>query len=258
VVPVKVWGCAQQRRARESRNRVGRSATSLAHRVLDGRAMTKSLSMFSLALLLSLAGCAGTLPDPIYANEVDTFFPEEEVEAPTTTEGSEMTADASADVATTQGTPPEPTAPPTTDAETRHRLHALAGHCAARLNGHRSTAETVSIIQGIIGGIGGVTGGVGSALAVVHFDSPDINTAMAVMGSVGAGITFVGNLILGFVANPLEEIRRQGLGLRSWEMAVELQLAHADTAVIESHLQHCVADEGPTPHLTGEGEPYAE
>jgi hypothetical protein len=75
--------------------------------------------------------------------------------------------------------------------------------------------------------------------------------------SIGAGITFVGNLILGFVANPLEELRRQGLGMRSWEMAVELQLAHADASAIEGHLAHCIADEAPTPHLVGEGRAYS-
>lgn len=216
----------------------------------------RALSLIALALLTF--ACAGTLPEPIYANQVDAYFPEP-------TEGgtaADTTAETPIDtpVVTPVDEEVNPSAPSTTtvDADTQRQLRAEAGHCAARLNGHRSTAETVSIIQGIIGGIGGVTGGVGSALTAVHFDSPDINTAMAVMGSVGAGITFVGNLILGFVASPLEELRRQGLGLRSWELAVELQLAHADTDAIRASLQRCTQDLGPEQHVAGSGEAFGE
>lgn len=227
----------------------------VAHRVLGVAFMHTARSLAILAAL-ALTACAGTLPDPIYANQVDAYFPDEGE-----TTGAEGEVAEGID-ATPEGSPPEAAvpeaAPAARSADTAHQLRVAAGHCAARLNGHRSTAETVSILQGIIGGIGGVTGGVGSALAVVHFDSPDINTAMGVMGSIGAGITFVGNLILGFVANPLEEARRQGLGLRSWEMAVELQLAHADAAAVQASLDRCTQDLAPETHLVGEGEAYSE
>ncbi len=179
---------------------------------------------FGLALVT--AACGGTLPEPVYANQVDAYFPEPADDAP--------------------------------DAESAHTLHVAAGHCAARLNGHRSTAESVSVVQGIISGIGGLTGGVGGALAVVDLNSPDINTAMGVMGSIGAAITVVGNFVLGFVANPLEELRRHGLGLRSWDLAVELELAHGDADAVRASLERCAADEGPPTHVTPEGEPYSE
>jgi hypothetical protein len=173
------------------------------------------------------AGCAGTLPEPVYANQVEAFFPEAEA----------------------QDAP---------DAEAHHRLRVSAGHCAARLNGHRDTAESVSIVQGIISGIGGATGGVGGALSVVHFSSTDINTAMGVMGSIGAAITVVGNFVLSLVANPLEELRRHDLGLRSWELAIELALAHGDADAIDQSLTRCAADEAPPSHLAGEGAAYSE
>lgn len=189
----------------------------------------KSIAWLTLCALVA-SGCAGTLPDPIYGNQVQTYFPDDDAEATTEAEGT-------------------PSA---------HELRLQAGHCAARLNGHRSTAETVSIIQGIISGIGGVTGGVGGALSVVHFDSPDINTAMGVMGSIGAGITLVGNFVLGLLANPLEEVRLQGLGLRSWELAVELQLAHGDRVAVSQSLLRCASHQGPETHVVGSGEAYSE
>lgn len=187
-----------------------------------------------VVLLLALAplvpACGGTLPDPIYANQVDAYFPD----AP---DGADDDA-------------PE--------AESAHALHIAAGHCAARLNGHRSTAESVTVVQGILSGIGGLTGGVGGALAVVDLNSPDLNTAMGVMGSIGAAITVVGNFVLGFVANPLEETRRHGLGLRSWDLAIELALAHGDADAVRASLDRCAADEGPPTHVAPEGEPYSE
>jgi hypothetical protein len=238
----------------------------VAYRVLSVAFMNScGRSIVWASLFVALAtGCAGVLPDPIYANQVEEYFPDAEPAAsasPTsddTTAGAEATeAPTATDVtAALEGTDAAP--PPVRSPETAHELRVAAGHCAARLNGHRSTAETVSIIQSIISGIGGVTGGVGSALAVVHFDSPDINTAMGVMGSIGAGITFVGNLVLGIVANPLEEARRQGLGLRSWEMAVELQIAHADAEAVRASLERCTLDLAPEMHVVGLGEPYSE
>jgi hypothetical protein len=230
-------------------------------------------TLFGLSFAALATACAGQLPEPIYRNQVDQLFPDAEAstggeitppgDTAATTDATDATAatDASATAdGPALGVPVDVAAgvaPPETSAETAHQLHVLAGHCAARLNGHRSTAETVSIIQGIIGGIGGVTGGVGSALAVAHI-SPDVDTAMGVMGSVGAGVTFVGNLILGFVANPLEEARLHGLGLRSWEMAVALQEAHADASAVQLSLERCAQDLGPEVHLIGSGEPYAE
>lgn len=175
----------------------------------------------TLALALVTSACAGTLPDPVFGNQVDAYFPDGEDEVV-------------------------------------HARHVGAGHCAARLNGHRGTAESVSIVQGIVSGFGGVTGGVGSALALVHFDSPDIATAMGVMGSIGAGITMVGNFVLSLVANPLEELRRHDLGSRSWDLAIELSLAHADGAAIDDALGRCARDEAPEAHVVGEGEPYSE
>lgn len=180
----------------------------------------------ALVLVLFVPACGGTLPEPIYANQVDAYFPDAAADAP--------------------------------EAESAHALHVAAGHCAARLNGHRSTAESVTVVQGILSGIGGLTGGVGGALAVVDLNSPDLNTAMGVMGSIGAAITVVGNFVLGFVASPLEETRRHGLGLRSWDLAIELALAHGDAEAVRASLDRCAADEGPPTHVAPEGEPYEE
>lgn len=183
--------------------------------------------------LLATSGCAGTLPEVIYANQVDAYFPDDAAAG----------GDAASEPATDTGT---------------HALRVEAGHCAARLNGHRGTAETVSVIQAIISGIGGATGGVGGALAVVPLDNPDINTAMGVMGSVGAAITVVGNFILGLVANPLEELRLHAQAQRSWELAVELQLAHGDAEAVRASLARCTADEAPPTHVAGTGDAFTE
>lgn len=205
--------------------------------MLSGAPMTTTTTLACACLVSGLlatsSGCAGTLPEVVFANQVDAYFPDTELDADTS--GADAEGETGA-----------------------HALHLEAGHCAARLNGHRSTAETVSVIQGILSGIGGATGGVGGALAVVPLDDPDINTAMGVMGSIGAAITVVGNLILGFVANPLEELRLHAQAERSWELAIELELAHGDAEAIRASLARCVADEAPPTHVAGEGEPYSE
>lgn len=176
------------------------------------------LPLLSLASI-SAPGCAGTLPEPIYANQVEEYFPEPGGEAP---EGQ---------------------------AEVREQ----AERCAARLNGHRDTAEVVMIIQSIISGIGGAVGGVGGALAAVDFGNPDITTAMGVMSSIGGGITVVGNAIIGFFANPLEEMRLHSLGLRSWEVAVELRYGGGAPGAIAETLGRCAEDQAPPVRLVGEG-----
>lgn len=138
----------------------------------------------------------------------------------------------------------------------QRQVRREAERCAQRLNGHRETAEIVSIIQGAISGVGGLTGGVGGALAAVDFGDPDITTAMGVMSSIGGGITVVGNLILGFLANPLEELRQHSLGQRSWEIAIELQYGGAEPEAVVSMLRRCSEGLPPPVRVAGEGEAF--
>jgi hypothetical protein len=174
-------------------------------------------------LLAALAaGCSGTLPEPVYANQVDEYFPE----------AGEGSADAQA---------------------TREQAEA----CAARLNGHRSDAEVVTILQGIISGIGGAAGGVGGVLSAIDFQDPDLTTAMGVMSAVGAGVTLVGNLVIGLIANPQESARRQAEGRRSWDTAVELRYANGDPAAIREALERCTRDEPPPSRAAGAGQPFS-
>lgn len=224
-----------------------------------------------LALLASLTmwtGCAGTLPEPIYANQVDAYFPADGAVPIETGEDDEA---AVGDVTTSpegagEALPPEPT--PETDATSPGEVPAIAAvpnlnlrvaaeDCAARLNDHRSTAETVSIIQGVISGFGGAVGGAGGVLSAIDFGNRDITTAMGVMSSIGAGITLIGNLIIGLLANPLEELRLRALGARSWELAVELQFGHADPEAIHASLVRCAADEPPPTRTVGEGPAFS-
>jgi hypothetical protein len=189
------------------------------------------LSILSLLAVLSL-GCAGQLPTPVYANELDAHFPESG--APTG--GGEA---GSAAVAR--------------DDETSAAIHTEAVRCADRLNDHRGTAEVVSILQAIISGVGGATSTVGGIFAAVDLGDPDLRTAMGAMSSAGAGVVLVGNLILGLVANPLEELRRSGEGRRSWDLAVELQYAGAPPESVRGSLARCVEDQGPPVRVVGAG-----
>lgn len=222
-----------------------------------------------LVLVVLTSACAGTLPEPIYQNQVDTYFPpdsggEVATDGAVTEPAPEVTPEGVVADGTVDGTSPAET-PETTVAteeasavdvgeeEEMLTLRHAAELCAARLNGHRDTAEIVSIFQGIISGFGGATSGVGGVLSAIDFGNKDITTAMGVMSSIGAGITLIGNLIIGLVANPLEETRRHGLGLRSWELAVELQYGHADEEAIRSSLERCSVDEGPPVRVVGAG-----
>lgn len=175
----------------------------------------------SLSIGVLLLGCSGTLPEPIYANQVEAHFPEPAADAP--------------------------------DAESRRAVRDEARQCAARLNGHRSSAEVSSIITAIISGVGGATSAVGGVMAAIDFGDPDITTAMGVMGSIGAGVTLIGNLIMGFVANPLEELRLHSLGQRSWEVAVELRYADGEPEAIRASLVRCQEDEAPPARVEGTG-----
>lgn len=212
-------------------------------------------------------------------NQVDEYFPDPErvagPEAPGAEEAEATAAEAipeqpdlagGEEPATTEpGTEAEAMAetgapvipePAEVAAEAHREVRREAERCAERLNGHRESAEIVSIIQAIISGVGGVTGGVGGALAAVDFGNPDITTAMGVMSSIGGGITVVGNMILGFLANPLEELRQHSLGQRSWEIAVELQYGGAEPEAVMSMLRRCAEDQPPPVRVAGQGEAF--
>ncbi|AKF09424.1 hypothetical protein [Sandaracinus amylolyticus] len=178
-------------------------------------------SSFVVVALLLASGCAGTLPEPVYANQVEEYFPEPAADAP--------------------------------DAEAQRAMSLEARRCAAHLNERRSDAEVVSIIQATISGIGGATSGVGGALAAVDFGDPDITTAMGVMSSIGAGVTLVGNFIIGLLANPLEELRLHGQGQRSWEIALQLRDGGGDPELIRASLVRCTEDQAPPVRATGSG-----
>jgi hypothetical protein len=179
----------------------------------------------SVLLSTFLLACGGTLPEPIYANQVDAYFPAPADDAP--------------------------------DRAAQEAVRDGARRCAARLNGRRSSAETGSIVQSILNGFTGVTSGVGGALAAVDFGNPDITTAMGVMASIGAGLNLVGNLVMGLAANPLEELRRHSLALRSWEVAVELRAGNADNSAVEAMLERCNEDQAPPARAAGEGAPFS-
>ena len=229
-----------------------------------------------------LIGCAGALPEPIYANQVDEYFPEEPAapasaeepsddvagddaaavpgddaateDATATTEDAAVATDDAAVAPDAGAVAPETLAP---EAVAAASFRAEAEQCAARLNGHRDTAEVVSIIQGIISGVGGAAGGAGGALSAIDFGNPDITTAMGVMASIGAGVTLVGNFIIGLLANPVEELRRHGDAQRSWELAIELRYANADPDAIRESLLRCTRDEAPPVRTAGSGEPFS-
>jgi hypothetical protein len=178
-----------------------------------------------LAGMMLVLGCGGVIPEPIYANQVDGYFPEPAADAP--------------------------------DAEAQRAVREEARQCAARLNGHRSTAETTSILQGIISGFGGVVSGVGGALSAIDFGNPDITTAMGTMSAIGAGITLIGNLIIGFVGNPVEELRRHGDAQRSWEVAIELDAANGDPTAVRESLERCQEDLPPPARVEGSGPAFS-
>jgi hypothetical protein len=183
---------------------------------------TRLFAVALLPLLVTLAvGCGNTLPDPIYANQVDEYFPE-----------------------------PTPDVP---DAEARRAVRHQAQLCAGRLNGHRSSAEVVSLIQSIISAIGSAAGTVGGIFSAVDLGNPDLRTVMGAVASGGAGIVLVGNLIIGFAANPLEETRLHTQGMRSWELAVELRYADGSTDAIHESLVRCEHDEAPPIRVVGSG-----
>lgn len=234
------------------------------------------------AVLLAVAslptiGCAGTLPEPIYANQVEEYFPDPERDDGAEDRGEEAEATAAgvpsegdlaggeapaatepstgAEAIAETGAPVIP-APAAVAEEAQREVRREAERCAERLNGHRETAEIVSIIQAIISGVGGLTGGVGGALAAVDFGNPDITTAMGVMSSIGGGITVVGNMILGFLANPLEALRQHSLGQRSWDIAVELQYGGAQPEAVMSMLRRCADDQPPPVRVAGQGEAF--
>lgn len=219
-------------------------------------------------LLTLLAGCAGTLPEPIYGNQIDGYFPadgavaiESEEEPPIGVAGEDVASEdgSSGEVVDGDDAPaegveaPDVAAAPAADPD----LHEAARLCAARLNGHRESAEVVSIIQAIISGVGGAASGVGGVFAAIDFGDPDLTTAMGVVASVGAGITLIGNLIIGFAANPLEELRLRAQAERSWQLAVELQFAHGDPSAVHENLMRCANDEAPPTRVVGEGEPFS-
>lgn len=170
----------------------------------------------SLVWLVLVSGCGGAIPEPIYANQVDAYFPESEGE-----------------------------------------MREEAEECAARLNGHRSTAEITSILQGIINGIGGAASSAGGVLGAVFNDDTTVTTAMGTMSAIGSGLTLIGNLIIGFVGNPVEELRRHGDAQRSWEMAVELDAANGDQAAVRQHLERCQRDEAPPVRVEGTGPAFS-
>lgn len=180
--------------------------------------------VFALGMALVM-GCGGTLPEPVYANQVDEYFPEPAADAP--------------------------------DAEATRAVRLEAETCAARLNGHRSSAETVSLIQAILSTFTGVTSGVGGVLSAVDLGNPDITTAMGAMSAAGAAVGLAGNLIIGFLANPLEEQRLHAQGLRSFELAVELRYGGADAETVRQSLTRCTHDEAPPIRTTGSGPAFS-
>jgi hypothetical protein len=232
-----VWGAAQQAcnvDAASTRGLAAFSGSRASARAARGMLsvaemnsrvlrLRPPLASALLALLLSSSalGCANTLPDPIYANQVDEYFPEPEAEAP--------------------------------DAEARRTVRHEAEVCALRLNDHRSSTEVVSIIQSIISSIASVTSAVGGVLSVVDFGNPDITTAMGSMSAAGAAVGLAGNLIIGFAANPLEQQRLHAQGLRSWELAVELRYGGSDPEIVRESLVRCQHDEAPPVRVVGAG-----
>ncbi|MBN8615691.1 MAG: hypothetical protein J0L92_34165 [Deltaproteobacteria bacterium] len=196
--------------------------------------MSSPLARASLVLVVALVsiGCAGQLPTPLYANELDAHFPE----SGQPTGGGEGGS----------------AAVPRDDA-TSAAIHAEAVRCADRLNDHRGTAEIVSILQAILSTVGGVTSTVGGIFAAVDLGDPDLRTAMGAMSSAGAGVVLVGNLVLGLLANPLEELRRASDGRRSWDLAIELQYAGAPPDAVRASLTRCVEDQGPPVRVVGAG-----
>jgi hypothetical protein len=225
-----------------------------------------------LALCVLLPACAGTLPEPIYGNQVDGYFPADGAVAIEMDEPSESLATGEGEVG--EGPREEGIVEGEVDGEAEVEtgveasdeavvaaadgdLHEAARLCAARLNGHRESAEVVSILQAIISGVGGAASGVGGVFAAIDFGDPDLTTAMGIVASVGAGITLIGNLIIGFAANPLEELRLRAQAERSWQLAVELQFAHGDPSAVHENLMRCASDEAPEARVVGEGEPFS-
>lgn len=176
--------------------------------------------VLGLVVGLALVGCGGTLPEPVYANQMDPYFPAPAAGA----------ADPEA-----QGT------------------RTAAEQCAARLNHHRSVAQVGGILQALFSGVGGVASGVGGVLSAIDFDDRGITTAMGILGAAGAGVTLIGNLIVGLVANPAKELRLHAQGTRSWDVAVELRYGGGNPQAIREALGRCVKDEGPPLRVVGTG-----
>lgn len=172
-----------------------------------------------LLMFLGGSGCAGILPEPIYANQVDAYFPEPAADAP----------------------------------DDQRAVRAEAERCAQRLNARRANAELTNVLSATLSSFGGLTSGVGGVFSAIDFGDPDLRTAMATTASIGAGVTLIGNLVLGLVGNPLEELRLRGLGARSWDLAIELELAGAEPESVRAHLARCSRDEGPPARVVGSG-----
>lgn len=166
-----------------------------------------------------LVGCGGALPEPVYANQIDQYFP-----APA--------AGADADAQATR---------------------TAAEQCATRLNGHRTTAKVGGILQAIFSGVGGVAGATGGVLSAIDFDDRSITTAMGILGAAGAGVTLIGNLVVGLVANPVKALHLHSEGSRSWDVAVELRYSGGSPQAIKEALGRCAKDEGPPIRVVGTG-----
>lgn len=220
-----------------------------------------------MSLVALAIGCGYTLPEPIYANQVEEYFPE-----PTAPDATEVAPEAPApEVALEVPAPEVPApaapapaapapaapAPEAPAADVQLEVRAAAEECAARLNGRRGSAEVVGLIQSILSGFGGLASGVGGVFSAIDFGNPDITTAMGITASAGAGITLIGNFVLGFFASPLEELRLHSQGLRSWELAVELRYAGAPPEAVRESLERCGRDEGPPVRTPGAGTAFS-
>ncbi len=171
---------------------------------------------------VSLAGCAGALPEPVYSNQVDAYFP-----APAAGAG---------------------------DADTKDTRTA-AEACAARLNAHRTKAKIGGILQGLFSGVGSIAGGTGGVLAAV-LDDDGVRTAMGVLGAAGAGVTLIGNLVIGLALNPVKELRLHSDAAKSWNVAVELKYGNGTPTAIREALGRCARDEGPPTRVEGTGSTF--
>jgi hypothetical protein len=165
-----------------------------------------------LSVLATLVGgCTLTFPEPIYANEVATYFPD------------------------VDGTVPDPV---------ERAIPLRARTCAGRMNSHRNTAEAATYLQITFGGLAGLSGGVGGLIAGLPSTAPDDSIAAALTAAIGGGLGLVSTFVLSFFA-PAALVEQYGRGIRSWRSAVHLLLTDGAPSEILAALEDCIQDLAP-------------